>query len=78
MLTYSHVGAHARTQTHTRMHAREKFFSRTFCTSREYADYGYLRIEGIANTGSSISRLQIDEIEKIQRGFEEYDFDVKI
>ena len=27
---------------------------------------------------SAISRLQIDEIEKIQRGFQEYDFDFKI
>ena len=32
----------------------------------------------MANTWSAISRLQIDEIEKIQRDFEEYDFDFKI
>ena len=32
----------------------------------------------MANTWSAISRLRIDEIEKIQRGFQEYDFDFKI
>ena len=32
----------------------------------------------MANTWSAITRLQIDEIEKLQRGFEEYDFDLDI
>ena len=56
----------------------KNFSSRTFCTSREHGDYRYLKIKTIANTWSTISRLQIDEIEKIRRGFEEYDFDFKI
>ena len=48
-----------------RAHSKN-LFSRTFCTSREYGDYGNLEIEGMANTSSAISRLQIDEIEQIQ------------
>ena len=68
----------ARAHTHTNAHTEAKnLFSRTFCTSRAYDDYGYLKIKGMANTWSAISQLQIDEIEKIQRGFQEYDFDFK-
>ena len=73
-----------RTYTHTRMHARthartsaENSFSRTFCTLRKYVITGISKLKE-CNTWSAISRLQIDEIEKIQRGFEEYDFDFKI
>ena len=66
-----------KTHTHTHAHAKN-LFSRTFCTSRKCGDYGYLKIRGMANTSSAISGLQIDVIEKIQRGFEEYDFDLKI
>ena len=65
------------THTHTRAR-KQNLFSRTFCTSREYDDYGYRNIEEMANTWSAISRLQMDEIEKIQRRFQEYDFDFKI
>ena len=73
------------TPTFTRTHAKN-FFSRTFYTSkyrrflksREYGDHGFLKIKGIANTWSAISRLQIDETQKIQRDFEEYDFGFKI
>ena len=52
--------------------------ARLFCTPQEYGDYGYLKIKGMANTWNAISRLQIDEIEKIQQGFQEYDFELKI
>ena len=75
--THEHKHTHTRTYSHTRPHAKN-LFSRTFCTSREYGDYGYFKIKGMANTWRAISRLQIDEIEKIQRGFQEYDFDFKI
>ena len=51
-----------------RKHAKN-LFSRTFCTSREYGDYRYLEIKGMANTWSAISRLQIDVIEKTPTGF---------
>ena len=47
----------------------------TFCTSREYGDYGHPKIKRMANTWSVISRIQIDEIKKIERGFKEYNFD---
>ena len=52
------------TYTHTGTHAKN-LFSRTFCTSPEYGDYGYPKIKGMANTQSAISQLQIYEIEKI-------------
>ena len=44
----------------------------------DYGDYGNLKIKGMANTWSAISRLQMDDIERIQRGFKKYDFDFKI
>ena len=77
--TLTHARARTRTHTYytyTRTHAKN-LFSRTFCTSWEYGDYEYLIIKGMANTWSAISQLQIDEIEKIQRVFQEYDFDLK-
>ena len=67
----------AHTYSHTRTRSKN-LFSRNFCTSREYGDYGYLKIKGMANTWSAISRLQIDVIERIQRSFQEYDFNFKI
>ena len=45
---------------------------------REYIDYRFHKIKRIANIWSLISLLQTGQIEKIQRGFEEYDFDFKI
>ena len=75
--THPHARNDTRARTHTHTHARN-LFSRTFCTSREYCDYGYLKINGMDNTGSAISRREIDEIEVIQQGFQEYDFDLKI
>ena len=75
--THPHARNDTRARTHTHTHARN-LFSRTFCTSREYCDYGYLKINGMDNTGSAISRREIDEIEGIQQGFQEYDFDLKI
>ena len=47
-------------------------FSRTFYTSREYGDYGYFKIKGMANTWSAMCRLQMDEIEKVQWRSEEW------
>ena len=35
--------ARADTHTHARIHTKN-LFSRTFCTSREYCDYGYLKV----------------------------------
>ena len=62
---------HRQTHTQLRSHTRVKnLFSRTFRTSREYGDYGYLKIEGMANTWSAISQLQIDEIVKNPTGFD--------
>ena len=61
--TYSHT--RARALTHVRTHAKYLIVRGT---SRD-GDYGYLKIEGMANTLSAISRLQIDGIEKIQRSF---------
>ena len=75
--THTCVHAHTHTYTDTRTHVKN-LFPIIFCTSREFGDYGYLKIKGMANIWSAISRLQIDEIEKIQQGFEEYDFDFKI
>ena len=61
---------HACTHLHSHAHAREKLV---------FQNVLYLvRGKEMANTWSAISWLQIDEIKKIQRGFQEYDFDFKI
>ena len=76
--THPHIHTRARAHTYTHTNARihaKNLFSRTFCTSREY---GYLKINGMDNTGSAISGRIIDEIEEILQGFQEYDFDLKI
>ena len=74
---YLPTHTHTRARTHSRRDAKNLFL-RTFCTSREYGDYGYLKINGMANTWSVMPRMQINEIEKIQRDFQECDFDFKI
>ena len=71
------AGMHARTHLHSRTQAKN-LFSRTFFTSREYSDYGYLKLKGMANNWSAISRLEIDGIRKIKQNFEQYDFYFKI
>ena len=51
--THTHARARARThaRTHTHTHARAKnLFSITFCISREYGAYGYLKITRMANS----------------------------
>ena len=60
------------------MHARGKLVLENFLYLVTYGHYGYLKIKGVAITWSAISRLQIDEIEKIQQRFKEYDFEFKI
>ena len=74
--TPSHTHTHTYTHLHSYTHERVNLFSRTFWSRENTVIMSISKLKWWP--WRAISRLRIDEIGKIQRGFQEYDFEFKI